>query len=354
MTAVPRHVDEAALADAARAGDEPAFHTLAETYRAELRLHCYRMLGSVDDAEDVVQETLLRAWRRRSTYAGRAPFRAWLYKIATNVCLDVLKSRPRQPLPYDATAGAPPPVSVPWLQPCPNPLLDHAVPADHDPEAAAEHRETVSLAFLVAIQHLPPRQRAVLILRDVLGWPARATAEALETTVPAVNSTLQRARPVFRQHLPPHRLHWRTAADPSRQEQAVLRRYLGALECADEAALAAVLAEEARSGHQPDTGGHVGKEPTWYQGRDIIICAWGPVLRGPHAVDFRFLPLGVNRQPSFAAYVRPRGSGGDFHAFVLEVLEIVEGHIVELTAFRPDLVSRFGLPPVLPGEAPTS
>jgi RNA polymerase sigma-70 factor, ECF subfamily len=342
--------------DAACGGDDTAFHRLTEACRAELRVHCYRMLGSLDDAEDLVQETFLRAWRRRSTYAGRASPRAWLYKIATNACVDFLRSRPRQPLPYDPTtdAGAPPPVSVPWLQPCPDALLDNVAPANQSPEAAAEHRETVSLAFLVAIQHLPPRQRAVLILRDVLGWPARDTAEALETTVAAVNSSLQRARPTFREHLPAHRPDWRVIEDPTAQQQAVLRRYLHALERADEAALAALLADEARSGHQPDTGGHVGKEPTWYQGRDVLIREWAPVLRGPHAVDFRFLPLAFNRQPSFAAYVRARGSSSDFQAFVLEVLDIVDGRIVELTGFRPQLMARFDLPLTLPADHPTS
>jgi RNA polymerase sigma-70 factor (ECF subfamily) len=185
------------------ASDEAAFSALAERHRRELHVHCYRMLGSLDDAEDAVQETLLRAWRGRATFeAGRpgASLRAWLYRIATNVCLDALKRLPRRVLasslgpPHDPTLPALAPVDLPWLEPYPDTLLDGVAAAEDGPEAVVVSRETIEIAFLAAIQLLPPRQRATVILFDVLGWSARETAELLDTSVAAVNSALQRAR----------------------------------------------------------------------------------------------------------------------------------------------------------------
>lgn len=337
--------EERTLVEAALSGDENAFGRLAAKYRPELQLHCYRMLGSFHDSEDMVQETLLRAWRRRDGFQGRSTFRAWLYKIATNVCLDLLSRRTRRPVTHEAPVHRPPPpVSVPWLEPYPDTLLDRALSADAGPDEVAVQRETVSLAFLAAIQHLLPLQRAVLILRDVLGWPARDVASALDTTVAAVNSALQRARPALRRWLPPDRLDWRSARVPSDAENAVLERYLDALQRADDQALARILADEARSGHQAGAGGHRGREPVWYEGRGTLIDAWAPVLHGQHALDFRFLRLEVNRAPAFATYTRPRGGSGDFHAFVVNVLEIEAGRVVEITAFLPGLVDVYGLP----------
>src|ERR1044071_992293 len=180
--------------DDLRAIDEPAFTALAERHRRELHVHCYRMLGSFEDAEDTVQETFLRAWRRRDTFEGRSTFRAWLYRIATNACLDLLTKRRPQP----ATGG-----EVPWLQPYPDRLLDELPAGDaNEPESLAVARETIELAYLVAVQHLAPRTRAVLILRDVLGWPAKDVAELLGDSVNSVNSALQRARAGMREHLP--------------------------------------------------------------------------------------------------------------------------------------------------------
>ncbi len=214
---------------------EADFAALSERYRHELRVHCYRMLGSPDDAEDLVQDTFLRAWRGRESLQGHSAFRAWLYRIATNACLDRLDRRSREPLPRGMTPGeagsAPPPTSVPWLLPCPDRLLDA-------PETAAVDRETIELAFMVAIQHLPPRQRAVLILRDVLGRPAAETAALLEVSVASVNSALQRARPTVRRHLPARRQEWAPSSDPTAEERAVLRRYMAALEHADDTAVA--------------------------------------------------------------------------------------------------------------------
>ena len=177
--------------------DEATFGEHAERHRRELHVHCYRMLGSFDDSEDVVQETFTRAWRSREQFEGRSSVRAWLYKIATNACLDALDKRPRRVSPTG---------EVMWLQPYPDELLDRLEDDEPGPEAAAVSRETIELAFLVAIQHLPPLQRAVLIIRDVLGFPARDTATLLETSVPAVTSALQRARATMGRHLPERRL----------------------------------------------------------------------------------------------------------------------------------------------------
>lgn len=202
---------EAALA-VTRGGDEAAFGALAERHRAELHVHCYRMLGSVEDAEDAVQETLLRAWRRRETYAGRSTFRAWLYGIATNASLDAVASRRRR---MPEGVGPASPAEVPWLQPYPDRLLAAVAPPEDEPEALVVTRETIELAFLIAIQYLPPAQRAVLILRDVLGWSAKEAAEPLGASVASVNSSLQRARATLRERRPGH-AECRVPRSPSR------------------------------------------------------------------------------------------------------------------------------------------
>lgn len=223
-----------------------AFEAGIEQYRHELRVHCYRLLGSYDEAEDMVQETYLRAWRGRDTFEGRSSLRAWLYRIATNVCIDDVR-RPRRVLPYQLEPASFPATALParddlpWLQPYPDVLLDRA----EEPDAQLVRRETIELAFLVAIQHLRPRQRAVLIFRDVLGWSAKDTAAVLDLTVAAVNSALQRARPVLREQLPPHRLEW-CATPSTAEEQALLRKYVDAWEAGDPDALTALMHEDVR------------------------------------------------------------------------------------------------------------
>ncbi len=190
------------LVAAAVAGDEPAFAALTERHRRELHVHCYRMLASFDEAEDAVQETFLRAWRSRASFEGDSLFRAWLYRIATNVCLDLRRSSSRRVRELRSLA------EVPWLQPYPDRLLDEVAPTDDQPDAVVVARETIELAFLAAMQVLPPRQRAALILRDVLGWPARETASLLDSSVAAANSALQRARATMQEHLPSRRVEW--------------------------------------------------------------------------------------------------------------------------------------------------
>ncbi|MEU6077725.1 RNA polymerase subunit sigma-70 [Micromonospora sp. NPDC047074] len=333
------------MGDAVREGDAQAFAELTDRHRRELQVHCYRMLGSFDDAEDLVQETFLRAWRSRETFQGRSTVRAWLYRIATNACLDFLDRRHRQPRPLVAPtvsrAARPgrtslPQVEVPWLQPYPDRLLDPAAPPDGEPDAALVAKETIELAFLAAIQHLPSRQRAVLILRDVLGWPAADTAALLDGTVAAVNSALQRARATLRQHLPERRMEWPAATDPSRAERAVLQRYVEATERADLTALAALLSEDARFTMPP--------EPTWYEGRAAVIECWAPALVGPAArKDWWHVPTRANRQPAVAGYVREPGRSR-YRALGLDVLRIEGGEIVEVTAFSPRVFPAFGLP----------
>ena len=323
------------VVEAAVEGDETAFAALVERHRRELQVHCYRMLGSYDEAEDMVQETFLRAWRRRETYAGRSTFRAWLYRIATNACLDQLERDPRRPVPV---AGAPGRSEVPWLSPFPDRLLDQVAPEVDEPAAVVVARETIELAFLVAVQHLPPRQRAVLMLRDVLGWPASETAELLGWSVASVNSAVQRARATLREHLPERRAEW-TSPGPTEEERAVLEQFVAACEKPDTAALGALLREDAIFTMPP--------EPGWFQGRDVIMAAWGPAMVGPEAIgEFRLVPVAANRQLAAANYIRPPGTR-EFEALSVDVLRIEDGVIAEVTTFGPDKFPLFGLPAVL-------
>jgi RNA polymerase sigma-70 factor, ECF subfamily len=316
---------------AATAGDHSAFSALAERHRRELHVHCYRMLGSLEDAEDMVQETFLRAWRKRASFQGRSTFRAWLYRIATNVCLDLLERRPRQP----SGTG----FEVTWLQPYPDRLLDAPAPSEQEPDAAVVERETIELAFLVAIQHLPPRSRAVLLLRDVLGWSAKETAALLEMSVAGVNSALQRARGGLKQHLPERRLEWAAGSDPSAQERALLAQYVEAGERGDAAALAALMREDARFAMPP--------EPELHVGRDTIAAAW---VEGGLGADWwgelRCRVTRANRQPAVACWVRRAGES-EFEALAVDVLRIEDGAIAEITAFSADVFGAFDLPQTL-------
>src|SRR6188474_768092 len=258
--------------------DEPAFSGLAERHRRELHVHCYRMLGSFEDAEDSVQETFLRAWRRRETFEGRSTLRAWLYRIATNACLDLLAAR----RPEAATGG-----EVRWLQPYPDRLLDE-LPAEHgdEPETVAVAQETIELAYLVAVQHLAPRPRAVLILRDVLGWPAKDVAELLGDSVNSVNSALQRARSGMREHLPAERQDW-TAGEEDAATRDLVRRYVDAGVAIDVDRIAAMLRDDIRFSMPPTPG--------VYLGRDAVVANWvGDGYEGMQRL--RAMPTYVNRQ----------------------------------------------------------
>jgi RNA polymerase sigma-70 factor (ECF subfamily) len=304
------------------------------------------MLGSFEDSEDLVQETFLRAWRKRASFGsdGRSSFRAWLYRIATNACLDVLRSRPRRVLRAQvAAAGDPaappqPPADLPWLQPYPDRLLEPISPAEDEPAAVVVARETIELAFVAAIQHLPPSQRAVLILRDVLGWSAKDTASLLDVTVAAVNSSLQRARATVRERLGERRTEWARSAQPSEKERELLRRYLDAHERADVDALAELLRQDARLTMPP--------HPTWYAGRKAILIASQQGF-DPGFGELRSVVAGANMQPAAAHYLRRPGES-EYRLLALDVLQIERGRIAEITSFVfPELFGAFGLPPTL-------
>lgn len=325
---------------------ETDFAALTEQYRREIQVHCYRMTGSYDEAEDLVQETFLRAWRARERFEGRAGARTWLYRIATNTCLDLLRRTARRPRRYEPVPGmyhgdGEPPARITWLQPYPDdetPLIE-----EHEqPEPAAVSRETLELVLLAAIQHLPPRQRAALVLRDALGLTAAETAEALDTSVASVNSALQRARPALRAHLPRQRSDWR-AAVPTEGQRAVLDRYMAAVGHLDFDAMAALLTEDVTLTMPPN--------PFWFVGRDAIIDfvrvsldPGSPMFLG----HWRSLPTRANGQLAAAHYVRRPGTSV-FRAQVLDVLRF-EGdcgdgeRIAEITSFEPHLFPAFGLP----------
>jgi RNA polymerase sigma-70 factor, ECF subfamily len=310
--------------------DESAFTVLVERHRRELQVHCYRMLGSFEESEDLVQETFLRAWRKRETYEARSTIRAWLYRIATNACLDTLSKRSRH---------APSPGEVPWLEPYPDRLLDEAAASDDDPEAVVVARETIELAFVIAIQHLPPRQRAVLILRDVLGWPANDTASLLDVSVAAANSALQRARATLKQQLPERRLEWPTPAQQTAGERALVQRYIDASERNDAQALLALLHEDARFMMPP--------EPGLYVGRETIRAFWTEGGLGSDAFgDIRCIVTSANRQPAVANYQRLRGDS-EFRALALDVVRIEDGAVIDVVAFLPSVFPSFGLPATL-------
>ena len=318
------------VADAV-AGDEAAFAALTERHRRELHVHCYRMLASFDEAEDAVQDTFLRAWRKLVTFEGDTLFRAWLYRIATNVCLDMLRTRSRQATEARSVAD------ISWLQPYPDRLLDEVAPPADEPDVVAVGRETIELAFLAAMQVLPPRQRAALILRDVLGWPAADTASLLETSVAAANSALQRARATMQDHLPSHRSDW-AAREPSPDERELLERFIDAHERCDAKAAIAIASEDIRITMPP--------YPWLYDGlaeiAPLIERAFGPERDG----DWRLVPTRANRMPAAANYLRKPGDSV-FRAFKLDVLRVEDECIAEITTFGWARFPDFGLPLVL-------
>jgi len=322
----PMGAIEQDVARAARAGDEAAFAALAERHRRELHVHCYRMLASFDEAEDLVQETLLRAWRARETFEGGPAFRAWLYKIATNACLDALRRRSRRVPSVSSFA------ELPWLQPYPDRLLDEVAPADAEPDAVVVARETIELTFLAVIQLLPPRQRAVLILRDVLEWSAAETAELLETSVAATNSALQRARATLRDELPERR------AEPERgelseTERALLEGFIATHESGDTAAAAALLAEDVRVTMPP--------LDAVYEGIEAMRPLWRTAFEEGMG-DWRLVPTRANRMPAAASYLRAPGET-EYRAFKLDVIRVRDDRIAEVTTFGSHLFPAFGL-----------
>ena len=316
------------MSGAAVAGDESAFAARTQLHRRELHVHCYRMLASFDEAEDAVQETFLRAWGSRDSFDGGPLFRAWLYRIATNVCLDMLRRRSRRLTTLHSFA------EVAWLQPYPDRLLDEAAPAAEEPDAMAVDRETIELTFIAAMQVLPPRQRAVLILRDVLGWPAAETASLLETSVAAANSALQRARATMHAHLPARRSEW-SAREPSAEERALLDQFIDAHERCDAVAAVAIAGRDIRVTMPPN--------PQVFQGIDAVSGLMERGFGDGREGDWRLVPTRANRMPAAASYLR-RWGDTEFRAFKLDVLRIEDGLIAEITTFGWSLFPDFGLP----------
>jgi RNA polymerase sigma-70 factor (ECF subfamily) len=349
--------DVLSLLDAARHGDQAAFGSLTEPHRRPLQVHCYRMLGSLHDAEDLVQETLLRAWRGIDRFEGRASFRSWLYRIATNACLNAIASRrgasrvlpeaygpPAQSAPVGTIE--PPSTEIAWLEPYPDALLEGIPDSAPGPDARYDLHESVQLAFVAAIQHLPPRQRAVLLLRDVLGWSANEAAELLDGSVASVNSALQRARATLAKRLPTEELD--SLAAPDEGQRALLDRYVQAWEMTDLDGLVALLREEAVLSMPPHA--------LWYSGAAAIrgLLAWAWRARGPG--DVRIVPIAANRQPAYAQYHRD-AEKEEWHAHSIWLPSLKGGAIVALHGFiSPDPFPAFELPiaEALAGNPPGS
>jgi RNA polymerase sigma-70 factor (ECF subfamily) len=316
---------------AAIGGDESAFADLTQRHRRELHVHCYRMLASFDEAEDAVQETFLRVWRSRDGFDGSLLFRAWLYRVATNVCIDMIRRSSRRLAALRSFA------EVPWLQPYPDRLLDEIASSGDEPDAVAVDRETIELAFLAAMQVLPPRQRAALIVRDVLGWPAKETAALLETSVAASNSALQRARATMQEHLPARRGEW-TAGELSAEERSLLERFIDAHERCDAAAAVAIASQDLRITMPPNMG--------FLEGLEAIVPLLERAFGEERDGDWRLVPTAANRMPTAASYLRRPGDS-EFRAFKFDVLRIEGGVIAEITTFGAGLFPAFGLPPKL-------
>jgi RNA polymerase sigma-70 factor (ECF subfamily) len=336
---------ERRLLEAASSGDEDAFGELVEPYRGELHAHCYRMLGSVHDADDALQEILLRSWRGLSGFDAERPLRPWLYRIATNACLDAIGKRPKRVLATERgaatngdTPGEPLVESI-WIEPYPDEEL--GIESGHAaPEARYEQRESVELAFIAALQHLPPRQRAVLILREVLGFSAREVAESLETSEASVNSALQRARKTVDESLP-DRSQQETMRSLSDDElRQLVEGYVTAWESRDVDKMVAMLVEDAIFAMPPF--------PNWWRGRDALIA----FLTSTGAPNFRLRHRVVraNGQVAIGWYIWDPDE--ELYAPAsLEVLAVDGGRVREITAFvLPDLFPRFGLPPELRPE----
>ena len=325
----------------ARAGDEEAFRELADPYRRELQVHCYRILGSVQDAEDMLQETLLAAWRGLEAFEERASVRVWLYRIATNRCINALRGRRRRPQEVGAMAEPPEPTrrSEPvWLEPYPDALLEGLADGSPGPDARYETTEAIGLAFVAALQHLPPRQRAVVVLRDVLGFRAAEVAEMLETSQAAVTGALQRARATLRTRLPAGSRE-RVALPSSAHERELVGRFAAAVEAGDIDSIVSLLTEDAWVTMPP--------QPYEYQGHAAIAAFLSDRARRRGDRAFRLVATRANGQPAFGCYL-PDAQAAIAHAYGLMVLTLEGDRISAITWFADNSVfPHFGLPRTL-------
>lgn len=330
-----RMLDTDASLSAARSGDSQAFRDLVAPHERELRAYCYRMAGTLDEADDLLQESLVRAWRGLAGFEGRSSLRTWLYRVAWSACVDALAAKPPRKLtvdlgpPQDPSDPIPPPEDDGWIEPCPAALYTHDA---ESPEARYTARESVGLAFLAALQLLPPKQRAMLLARDVLGWSAEECAESFDLSAAAVNSALSRAR----ETIDARASKWRPKLPSEPAARALLTRYVDAWERADVDALVSLLHEDATLSMPP--------LPMWLRGPRAIGLSIGAMVFTPDARGaFRMLPTEANGVPAFAAYCRD--PQGEFRPRALHLLGIGVASIEEVTAFLdPGLFAGFDLP----------
>jgi RNA polymerase sigma-70 factor (TIGR02960 family) len=331
------------LMSRAKAGDQEAFRQLVDPHRRELEVHCYRILGSAQDAEDALQETLLSAWQGLGGFEQRASIRTWLYQVATNRCLNALRSTRRRPQAWSAPGVSPPEPTrlseVTWLERYPDVLLAELSDSHPGPEARYEARESVSLAFVTALQILPPRQRAVLILRDVLGYPASEVAGILGSTQESVTSALKRARATLQQRFPGPGETAPPPAPDSASERTLVEQLTIAYESADIDALVALLTDDVVMSMPP--------VPLEYQGLEPVLEFLTTIVFRENRT-YRLVPTRANRQPAFAPYVLDP-HGGVAHAAGLVVLTLAGGKVSAMTRFDNSVLARFGLPRTLPG-----
>jgi RNA polymerase sigma-70 factor (TIGR02960 family) len=333
------------LMSRARAGDGEAFRELTEPHRRELQVHCYRMLGSFQDAEDALQDTLLAAWQGFGGFEGRASLRTWLYRIATNRCLNARRSASRRPAKdWDVPNVEPPEPTrlgeVVWLEPFPGGIpasLEGVIDTPLGPEVRYEQTEAISLAFVTALQLLPPRQVAVLILRDVLGFPPNEVADLLDSTVEAVKSALKRARASLRHRLPPTGDREPPPVSDSPAEETIVAKFVRAWQSADLDALVTVLTDDVFMSMPP--------MPFEYQGRDVVARFCASIFRAGRRFDL--IPTRANGQPAFGAYLR--SPTGIRHGTGLYVLTLTGDRISAMTRFENSVLPSFGLPRSLPG-----
>lgn len=331
------------LISRARAGDGDAFRALTEPHRRELQVHCYRMLGSLQDAEDALQDTLLAAWQGLAGFEGRASMRTWLYRIATNRCLNALRSAGRRPAMEWNIPGVEPPEptqlgEVVWLEPYPDEMLDAAVDVPVGPEARYEQAQSISLAFVAALQVLPPRQLAVLILRDVLGFHANEVAQMLESTVESANSALKRARASLQRRWPPAAQRAASPAGDSRAEAAIVAKFAAAYGSGDLDALVALLTDDVFMSMPP--------MPLEYQGRDLVARFLALIFGANRR--FALVPTRANGQPAFGTYLRT--PAGPFPGVGFVVLTVAGERISAMSRFDRSVLPWFELPPSLPGR----
>jgi RNA polymerase sigma-70 factor (TIGR02960 family) len=336
-------VQPSGLISRARAGDGDAFRELTEPHRRELEVHCYRMLGSFQDAEDALQDTLLAAWQAFGGFQGRASLRTWLYRIATNRCLNARRSASRRPAKeWDVPKVEPPEPTrlgeIVWLEPYPDALLEGAIDVPLGPEARYEQTESISLAFVTALQALPPRQLAVLILRDVLGFHADEVAEMLGSTVDSVNSALKRARAGLQRRRPPAADREPPPASGSPSEEAIVAKFASAYESADLDALVALLTDDVFMSMPP--------MPFEYEGRDIVARFCAGIFGAGRRFDL--VPTRANGQPAFGAYLH--APTGIRHGTGLIVLTLAGARICAMTRFENSVLPWFGLPRSLPSR----